>query len=190
MSTLEIVAAASSFLGIWLTSKRWILCWPVTLVACLLYFKVFLDARLYADMVLQAIFAVAVLYGWVSWARGRGESGPVEVVPMAWRQALAWLSVGAIGGVAIGLFTSRFTDAALPWMDAGLTSFSLVGQLWTARRHAESWLVWIAVDILYVGMFVTKGLMVTAVLYAAMAGLAVLGYWRWRQAWQLRAQMV
>jgi nicotinamide mononucleotide transporter len=66
-------------------------------------------------------------------------------------------------------------------MDSALTSFSLVAQYWTARRHAESWLLWIAVDILYVGMFVVKGLLPTAGLYGAMVVLAVIGYRRWRQ---------
>jgi nicotinamide mononucleotide transporter len=67
-------------------------------------------------------------------------------------------------------------------MDSGLSSFSLVAQYWTARRHAASWLLWIAVDTLYVGMFLFKELWLTAGLYAAMIALAILGYRRWRQA--------
>ena len=39
MSPLEIAAVAISFLGIWLTAKRWMLCWPGTLLAWALYFK-------------------------------------------------------------------------------------------------------------------------------------------------------
>jgi nicotinamide mononucleotide transporter len=68
----------------------------------------------------------------------------------------------------------------LPWADATLSSFSLVAQYWVARRHAANWLLWIAVDVLYVGMFAYKGLMLTAGLYAAMVVLAVIGYRRWQ----------
>lgn len=182
MTPLEIVAVVVSFAGIWLTAKRQMLCWPVNLVACALYFSLFLDVRLYADMVLQALFGIAILYGWVMWARGKDDTGDVVVVPLLPMHALAGLAAGAIGAVSIGWFTSRYTNAALPWMDAGLSSFSLVAQYWTARRHAASWLLWIAVDVLYVGMFVTKGLLPTAGLYAAMIALAVLGYRRWRAA--------
>jgi len=67
-------------------------------------------------------------------------------------------------------------------MDATLSSFSLVAQYWTGRRHAASWLLWIVVDVCYVGMFVWKDLLPTAGLYAAMVGLAVVGYRQWRRA--------
>ena len=187
MTPLEIVAVVVSFAGIWLTATRRMLCWPVNLVACALYFALFLDVRLYADMMLQAVFGIAVIYGWISWARGRtGEDstggGDVVVIPLAPAHAVAGLAAGAVGAVAIGWFTSHYTNAALPWIDATLSSFSLVAQYWTARRHAASWLLWIVVDILYVGLFVAKDLMLTAGLYAAMVALAVIGFRRWRRA--------
>ena len=179
MSALEIVAVVVSFAGIWLTAKRWLLCWPISLVACALYFKLFLDVRLYADMVLQALFGIGIVYGWIVWARGKNAAGEVAVIPLRPLHATAGLLAGAVGALAIGWFTSHHTDAALPWADATLSSFSLVAQYWTARRHAANWLMWIVVDVAYVGMFVAKGLMLTAGLYAAMIVLAVIGYRRW-----------
>ena len=184
MSPLEIAAVIASFLGIWLTAKRRMLCWPINLVACALYFKLFLDVRLYADMVLQALFSITILYGWLAWTRGSRDTGVVVVMPLARSRAMMGLAAGASGAVAIGWFTSHHTDAALPWIDATLSSFSIVAQYWTARRHRESWLLWIAVDIAYVGMFVVKGLMLTAGLYVVFVGLAVVGYRGWRRARQ------
>lgn len=182
MTPLEIVAVVTSFLAIWLTAKRRMLNWPINLIACALYFKLFLDVRLYADMALQALFGLAILYGWIAWARGQDAAGEVVVRPLSPLSAVTGLAAGAAGAVAIGWFTSRYTDAALPWMDATLSSFSLVAQFWTARRHAANWLLWIVVDTLYVGMFAFKGLMLTAGLYTAMILLAALGYARWRKA--------
>lgn len=188
MSALELVAVAVSLLGIWLTARRMMVCWPVNILACALYFKLFLDVKLYADMVLQALFGLAMIYGWVAWARSRhpgapaaGASGAVDVVPLRPLALLSGLGCGALGAVAIGWFTSHYTDAALPWIDAALSSFSLVAQFWAARRHAENWLLWIAADLIYVGMFVFKGLWLTAGLYAALVVLAVLGWRQWRR---------
>ncbi len=190
MSALELVAVAVSFLGIWLTARRMMVCWPVNILACALYFKLFLDVKLYADMVLQALFGLAMIYGWVAWARSRhdspqvgaaGASDVVSVVPLRPLALLSGLGLGALGAVAIGWFTSHYTDAALPWIDAALSSFSLVAQFWAARRHAENWLLWIAADLVYVGMFVFKGLWLTAGLYAALVVLAVLGWRQWRR---------
>jgi nicotinamide mononucleotide transporter len=182
MSQLEIVAVIISFLGIWLTARRQMLCWLVNLLACALYFKLFLDVRLYSDMVLQGLFGLASIYGWIAWARGKDAAGEVVVSRLPVYNAATGLSIGAIGAVVIGWFTSHYTNAALPWMDSALTSFSLVAQYWTARRHAASWLLWITVDVFYVGMFVFKGLSLTAGLYAGMIALAVLGYRRWSKA--------
>jgi nicotinamide mononucleotide transporter len=182
MSWLEIAAVVASFLGIWLTARRSMICWPVSLLACALYFQLFRAVRLYADMGLQALFGVAILYGWVVWLRGRRDDGIVRVVPLPRITALAGLLAGGVGAVAIGWLTSRYTDAALPWMDAALSSFSLVAQLWTGRRHAESWLLWIALDLIYVGMFLFKALFLTAGLYAAMVVLALFGFARWQAA--------
>lgn len=190
MSVFEIVAVVVSFLGIWLTAKRWVLCWPVNLLACALYFKVFLDVRLYSDMALQALFGVAILYGWVAWARGREEAGEVVVKRLPPVTACVGLAAGGLGALAIGWFTSHYTDAALPWMDAALSSFSLVAQYWTARRHAASWLLWIVVDTLYVGMFAFKHMWLTAGLYGAMIFLAVLGFRRWQQASEENGRIV
>lgn len=181
MSMLEIIAVAVSILGIWLTAKRRMLCWPVNLLACALYFRIFLGVRLYADMLLQALFGIAILYGWILWARGRENAGKVVVQPLPPMRAVASLATGAIGAITIGWLMHRFTDAALPWMDAALSSFSLVAQYWTARRHAASWLLWIVVDLVYVGMFAFKDLWLTAGLYALMIFLAALGYKSWMQ---------
>ena len=44
----------------------------------------------------------------------------------------------------------------------------------------QCWLLWIALDVVYVGMFVTAGLYLTAVLYLFFTALAVYGWLEWR----------
>ena len=182
MSSLEITAVVITTLAIWLTARRHMLCWPLNLIACALYFKLFLDVRLYADMGLQALFGLGIVYGWVIWAQGKRQDGAVIVVPLTVRAAALGLAAGAMGAGLIGWLTSHYTNAALPWLDSTLSSFSLVAQYWTARRHAANWLLWIALDVVYVAMFVMKALYLTAGLYAALTILAVLGFRHWRKA--------
>jgi nicotinamide mononucleotide transporter len=83
--------------------------------------------------------------------------------------------------VLLGAFMHRWTDAALPWLDAALTAFSLVAQWWQARRHVAAWWLWIAVDVIYVGEYVYKHLLITAVLYAGFVALAAIGLRDWRR---------
>jgi len=178
----ELAGALLSAWGVWLTARRRMLSWPVGFAACLVYGWVFLDARLYSDALLQGAFALFIAYGWYRWRRNLGGDGRVRVAPLPAAHALAALGVGAVGAVGLGWAMHAWTDAALPWLDAALTAFSLVAQWWQDRRHTAAWWLWIAVDVVYVGEYAYKQLRLTSALYAGFVLLAAIGLRAWRRA--------
>jgi nicotinamide mononucleotide transporter len=182
MSLLEIVAVAFSILGVWLTVRRTVWCWPVSLVSVALYGRVFFLEKLYSDMILQGIFGAFAVYGWWVWQRGLGDDGRIRVRELGLPALSSGLLAGAIGTIVLGGVMAHYTDAAVPWLDAGLTSFSLIAQYWAARKFRQSWLMWIAVDVIYTGLFLTRDLYLTAGLYAFFIYLAVLGWRDWTRA--------
>src|ERR1039457_3500324 len=97
MPWLEIGAALFSLAGIWLGTRRYVLSWPIILVASLLFLVVFYQARLYSDTLLQAVFLIFTLYGWSHWQRGVREQRVVGVEPLGWSAALTGLAAGAVG---------------------------------------------------------------------------------------------
>ncbi|WP_338524382.1 nicotinamide riboside transporter PnuC [Pseudomonas batumici] len=181
MSTLEIIAVLVNVLGVWLTARRIRWCWPVGVVAVLLYAWIFYDAKLYSDTLLQGIFAVLQGYGWWRWSQGELSEGKVHVARLSWREGLLGLLCGALGAGLLGTLMYRLTDAAVPWMDASLTAFSLVASVWAARKYVASWWLWIVLDVLYVGLFLFKDLQLTAALYAGFVVLAIYGLRAWQQ---------
>jgi nicotinamide mononucleotide transporter len=178
---LEIAGTITTVVGIWLTTRRTLWCWPVVLLADLLYLDVFYRARLFSDSLLQVFFLAFTLYGWWHWARGVREEGEVRVEPLGVRGWLGGLAAGAVGSVLLGWLMVRI-GAALPHLDATLTSYSLVASWWQARKHTANWWLWIAVDLVYIGEYVYKDLRTTALLYAGLVGLAVLGLRDWQRA--------
>jgi nicotinamide mononucleotide transporter len=76
---------------------------------------------------------------------------------------------------------SSFTDATQPWLDAALTGFSLVAQVWMAQKRVQCWPLWIAIDFIFVGLFVYEALYVTAGLYAMFLLLAIQGWREWHR---------
>ena len=184
---LEICGMVSTVLGIWLTTKRLLICWPVTLLADFIYLVVFYQAKLYSDTLLQAFFVAFTLYGWWHWWRGVIEEGEVRVVPLGVRGWIGGLVAGAIGALLLGWLMMRI-GAALPRLDAALASFSLVASWWQARKHIANWWLWIVVDLIYIGEYLYKDLQATALLYAGLVVLALLGLLNWRRA-ALPAQM-
>jgi nicotinamide mononucleotide transporter len=178
---LEIAGFVTTVLGIWLTTRRTLICWPVTLAADIFYLVVFYRARLLSDALLQIFFVVFTLYGWWHWWRGYRAEGEVRVMPLALRSMMLAIGVGAAGSVVLGVAAKQL-HAALPFLDATLTSYSLVASWWQARKHTANWWLWIVVDLIYIGEYLYKDLRATALLYAILTGLAVLGLRDWRRA--------
>jgi nicotinamide mononucleotide transporter len=178
---LEIAGFLATLVGIWLTTRRLLICWPVVLAADVLYLVVFYRARLFSDALLQIFFVVFTLYGWWHWWRGVREVGEVRVVPLSVRGWFAGLAAGAVGAVLLGWLMVR-AGAALPHLDAALTSYSLVASWWQARKHTANWWLWIAVNLVYIGEYLYKDLLPTAVLYLLLVILAVMGLVDWRRA--------
>jgi nicotinamide mononucleotide transporter len=182
MSPLEIAAVVTSVLGIWLSTRRKLSSWPVILVSCVLYALVFRREKLYSDMLLQFVYIAFAIYGWWHWWRGVKEEGIVRVERLSGRGLAVGVVVGAAGSFLLGFWMARYTDAALPHIDAALTSFSLVAQWWSTRKHIANWWLWIVVDALEIGVFLYKRLYLTSVLFAFLIFLAVLGLRAWNKA--------
>jgi nicotinamide mononucleotide transporter len=178
---VELAGWITTGLGIWLTTRRTLWCWPVILAADVLYLAVFYQARLLSDALLQIFFVVFTLYGWWNWWRGVRQEGEVRVAPLPWLNSAIAVAAGVAGTFVLAAIAKRF-NAALPYLDASLASFSLVASWWQARKHIANWWLWIVVDVLYIGEYIYKDLWPTAVLYAGLVGLAVLGLIEWRRA--------
>ena len=50
------------------------------------------------------------------------------------------------------------------------------------RKILQNWTVWMVVDVVYVGMYLYKGLQLTAVLYAVFFALAAIGHVQWKRS--------
>ena len=178
---VELAGFLTTWIGIWLTTKRLLICWPDVLAADIIYLVVIYQTRLYTDALLQVFFIAFTLYGWWNWWRGLQIEGAVSVVPLGRRGWLIGLLAGAIGAWLLGSLMVRL-GAALPHLDAAITSYSLVASWWQARKHTANWILWIAIDGVYIGEYAYKSLWLTAALSVGLVVLAVLGLRDWQRA--------
>lgn len=154
--------------------------WPLAIVSSALYGWLFAHSRLYGEAGLQLVFIVVGFWGWWQWLRGRGaDGGPLRVHRLGARQRLQALAVLLAGWPLLALLLRHATDSDVPWLDALPTMGSLVGQFLLARKVVENWAVWLAVNVVSVGLFAVKGLWLTVVLYTIFAGLSVVGWRAW-----------
>ena len=99
MNSIEALAALLVVVNVALVARRSIVNYPVAIVAVAIYAGIFADARLYSDMVLQGFFLVVNVYGWIDWARVKGQAGEVVVGTLAVRTRTLWV-VGIAGAAA------------------------------------------------------------------------------------------
>ncbi len=177
---LELVGVVTGILYVWLNIRQNIWCWPFGLVSVTIYMIVFFQVRLYADVGLQVVYIGLSFYGWYYWLHGGAghDAAPVTCITPRQTAVLAFVGIVSTGLMGFGL---SHTDASLPYWDSTTTVWSLVGQWLTSKKILENWLVWIAVDTLYVGIYIYKGLYLTSGLFAAYLIMAVAGYFAWRK---------
>ncbi|MGY0612554.1 MULTISPECIES: nicotinamide riboside transporter PnuC [unclassified Luteimonas] len=180
MSALEIAANAAIAVSILLAARNSLHTWWTGIIGCGLFAMLFRDARLYAEVVLQVFFIATSLYGWWHWARGAaGRQLPVRRAP------LAGIGIAALGAAAAtlgyGLLLHRFTDGHAPFADSAVLMFSVLAQLLLMQRRVETWPFWLLVNSIAVPLYVSRGLQLTALLYAGFWINAWFGWWRWRR---------
>ena len=178
---LEAIAFALGVINVTLVVRRSIWNYPFALALVTLYAAVFWQARLYSDTLLQGFFFVVNIYGWIGWRANRAAAGAIVVEAMTARSRVTWAAGGIVAALGWGALMHRYTDAALPWWDAAIAIASVAAQILMARRVWENWAVWIAVDIGSIGLYLAKGLWLTALLYAVFLVLATWGLIDWRR---------
>lgn len=181
-SHLELAANAAMTLAIVLAGRNNLHSWWLGVLGCGLFAVLFHGVKLYADVALQLFFIVTCLIGWRRWARG-GAPLPITSVRTA---TMAWLAAGGCAGAALyGLALHQFTDAYAPFIDSAVLAFSILAQLLLMARRIETWPVWLLVNAISVPLYFSRGLRLTALLYAGYFINALVSWWWWRR--QMRA---
>lgn len=177
---LELVSFVLALITVFLNIRQNHWGWLFSIISSATYAVVFLQARLYGDTGLQVVFILLSVWGWHQWLRGGSAGAALAVSRLSGRgwlfSGLAWLA----GFGMLSFFLKQYTDTDVPHADGLLTAGSLLGQWLLSRKKLENWLVWIVVDVLYVGLYLYKGLTLTAMLYAVFVLMAVAGWRAWR----------
>lgn len=182
MNWTEVLGFATGAACVWLAVRQNVWTFPLGIANNVVFFALFLGAGLYADAWLQVVYLILGALGWYWWLRG----GPAHTSLQAHRTPpWGWIAVLAFVAVATwamwALLTSH-TDSTVPWADAATTALSLGAQLMLNRKWIGNWTLWIIVDVAYVVLYSTKGLYLTATLYAGFIVLCFVGLATWRAA--------
>lgn len=184
MSELEIIGVLTGIVGVWLTLKQQVWCFPVGLLNVTISMFLFFDQHLYADTLQQAVYIPLLAYGWINWKKRRENTLRPE-----------WMSTGGrvftmliilAGGFVLGSLLLKFTDAHFPWADSYATVAAFTAQYLVAKKKMENWLLWVLVNIAYIVIYLYKDLHLYAGLFGVYLILAMFGFREWQQQLTVR----
>ena len=181
----EIIGTIFGLLSVWLTIRKSIWCWPTGLINVVLFFVMFYQVKLYAELITYSVFFVLGIYGWWEWLYGGENRTELPVTRTPRRVSLVLIALALVWAPLQGYCFHHYTDAALPYWDSTITVLSLLAQWMMARKYLENWVLWIAVDVLGIGVYWYKDLHVTAGLYLVfliMATTGLIAWWRGMKA--------
>lgn len=181
LTDIENIGVFFGFICVYLTVKENIWCWPTGIVNIVCFIILFLDNGLYGQVFLQFFFLVVSIYGWYQWLHGGKNKGRLEVSRLTRRQWFLFSTITVIFTLVAGFGLHYFAGEEVAYLDAIITGLSCVAQYLMARKKLESWLAWIIVNILSVGMFAYTGLYKTALLYLVFLILASKGFFEWKK---------
>ncbi|RZK70077.1 MAG: nicotinamide riboside transporter PnuC [Pedobacter sp.] len=185
---LEWFGVFTGILCVWLAAKNNIYNWPIAIVSVIIYIFIFFESKLYADMGLQFYFLAMNFYGWYFWSKSKNSKTAERPVSVITTKEIMLSIIGIIVFTAVlGFILHKNTDASFPFVDSFCTACSLIAQIFLARKVLQNWLIWIFVDIIYVGVYVSKDLYATAFMYALYIYIATMGYLAWRKTYREQA---
>ena len=178
---LESTAVIFAILYLILAVKQNILCWTAGILSSILYFFIMQKAGLYMEAYLQVFYVVMGIYGWSQWSASNA-SNPSFIVN-TWSKYQHMIAISIILALSLlsGFLLERYTDAALPFLDALVSWGAVVATYMVAKKLLENWIYWFVIDATSIFLFIERGLWLSAILFATYLVIIFFGYQSWNK---------
>ena len=178
---LESTAVIFAILYLILAVKQNILCWTAGIISSVLYFFIMQKAGLYMEAYLQVFYVVMGIYGWSQWSASNASNPSFIVNTWSKYQHMITISIILVLSLLSGFLLERYTDAALPFLDALVSWGAVVATYMVAKKLLENWIYWFVIDATSIFLFIERGLWLSAILFATYLVIIFLGYQSWNK---------
>jgi nicotinamide mononucleotide transporter len=180
VSWAEALGFLTGLAAVWAAARASIVTFPIGIANGAFFLVLFADAGLYADAGLQIVFIALCAGGWWAWLR-RGPQQAQLPITTAGPVLLAAVALLVIGLTVALMPILREAHGSAPELDALTASMSIGAQILLNLKKLESWWLWIAVDVIYVPLYLSRDLLLTAIVYAVFLVICIGALQRWRE---------
>ncbi|MGC6425070.1 MAG: nicotinamide riboside transporter PnuC [Lentimonas sp.] len=182
-SWIEWLGTITGVVGVYVSIKEKSIAWLLFISCYAAYIYLSLQADLFAALIMNAMFIVISIYGWLTWTGKIAKDKPERSIQHVPKNKLAAAAGFIIFGAAgLGWLLDTKTEAFLPYLDAFATCCAFTAQWMLSQKYIENWLCWIIADIIYVGLWGAQGYYVSVGLFTIFIVLAIKGWFEWRQS--------
>lgn len=178
--SFEIFGAVTGLFSVYFSIRRSFLVWLLGMLSSAIFIYVYFSTRFYAGSILQLYYVFLCFYGLYLWKIQKKEDR-IVVSNIPRKQLFISLIILLLATTFLGLFLKFYTDSPIPIPDAFTTVASFIASWMLAKKFIEQWFVWLIVDAISVGMFISQGLYATAMLFAIYFLMGCFGYLEWKK---------
>ncbi len=175
MNYIEVISCLFILISVVLASKQNVYTWVTGIVGTLGFIYLFYTSHIYFQLILQVIFLIQGVWGYVYWKKENIEIKKADkfICDMA-------MILIPLGSYLLFLVLALFHKEVSP-LDITITAWSLLANYLLIKKKLEAWLFWIAVDICSVALFADEKLYYTAGLYFIFLIIAIYSYIKWKK---------
>ena len=178
---IEIIAVISAILYLLLAAKEDVKCWYAAIISSLLYFFIMYDAGLIMEAYLQIFYIIMALYGLLQWTKLIQINSNNTI--RTWSNIEHFITISSVIILAIitGFILTKYTNAAMPFLDAFTSWGAIVTTYMVAKKILENWIYWFVIDAISIYLFLSRGLYLTSILFFVYLIIICFGYIAWRK---------
>lgn len=177
---LDILGASLSLIGAYFYVKENPLAWPISALAMPFDIYLYLSKGLIADTMLQASYFLSTVYGWYHWCYGGEKKTHLKISFITRRHVINLTLLGSMSYVLVLSFVFRFTSLKIAVFDTLACVLSVIGQWLMCRKVLQTWILLILVDIIYISLYLVKGVPFHAVMMMVYLVMAMIGWFEWQ----------
>ena len=131
------------------------------------------------ESILQVFYVLMAIYGWLQWKNIINTNIVLNL--KSWKKSNHFFAITIVLILSFisGATLEKYTQAALPFLDAFTTWGAIITTYMVAKKILENWLYFIVIDIASIYLYFTRDLNQTAVLFAVYTLIAIYGYFNW-----------
>ncbi len=136
--------------------------------------------NLYGNIGINVFYFLSQLYGIYLWRkRGANTTEQVQTRRLPIKTWLLLLASVIVVSFLTGYLLDRYTDDPHPYLDAFTTVPAILAQILLVLAYSEQWIMWFAIDIIYVILWAQAGNGCMLMQYIFWCLNCVYGYWNW-----------